>query len=77
MFSILTNINKIWNIEIGVYVMFKVKYGVNIMHSIIFSHQVGWFDDKGIDIYPWGLKIKPCKGQSCGLWWYVDCIYPT
>jgi len=47
------------------------------MHSTIFSHRVGWFDDKGVDIYPWGLKIKLHKGQSCGLQWYVDCMYPT
>jgi len=28
------------------------------MHSIIFAHQVGWFDGKGVDIHPWGLRIK-------------------
>jgi hypothetical protein len=36
--------------------MFNLKYGLNIMHSIIFSHQVGWFDGKGVDIHPWGQK---------------------
>jgi len=38
--------------------MFKVKYGLNKMHSAIFSHQVGWFDGKGVDIHPWGLRIN-------------------
>jgi hypothetical protein len=59
--SILKNINKIWNIEINVCVMSKVKYGLNKMHSTIFAHQMGWLDGKGIDIYPWGLTIKPHK----------------
>jgi hypothetical protein len=31
-------------IDVYVYAMFKVKYGVNKMHPTIFSHQVGWFD---------------------------------
>jgi hypothetical protein len=39
--------------------MFKVKYGLNRMHSTIFAHQVGWFDGKGVDIHPWGLRNKP------------------
>jgi len=34
-FSIWTNINKIWKIEIDVCVMFKIKYGLNKMHSFI------------------------------------------
>jgi hypothetical protein len=29
------------------------------MHPTIFSHQVGWFDGKGVYINPWGLRIKP------------------
>jgi hypothetical protein len=41
--------------------MFKVKYGVNRMHFTIFSEQMGWFDGKGVDIHPWGLRIKPHK----------------
>jgi hypothetical protein len=45
-FSIWKNIDKMWNIEIDVYVMFKVQYGLNIMQSTIFSHQVEWFDFK-------------------------------
>jgi hypothetical protein len=28
------------------------KYGLNRMHSIIFLHQVGWFDGKRVDICP-------------------------
>ncbi len=57
-FSISTNINKIWKIEIDVCAMFKIKYGLSRMHSTIITHQVGWFEDKGIDIHPWGLKIQ-------------------
>jgi hypothetical protein len=76
-FSIWTNINKLWNIEIDVCAMFKIKYGVNKMHSITFSHHVGWFDGKGVDIHSWGLRIKPHKWHNCGQWWYVDRIYPT
>jgi len=38
--------------------MFKLKYGLNRMHSTIFSHQAGWFDGKGVDIHPWGLRIN-------------------
>jgi hypothetical protein len=64
--SILTNINKISNIEIDVCVMFKVKYGLNIIHSTIFAHKVGCFDGKGANVHPWGLKIKPHKLHSCG-----------
>jgi hypothetical protein len=48
----------ICNIEIDVCETFKVKYGLNRMHSFTFLHQVGWFDGKGIDVHPWGLKIK-------------------
>jgi len=44
------------HIEIDVCEMFKVKYGLSRMHSFTFSHQVGWFDGKGIDIHPWGFK---------------------
>jgi hypothetical protein len=51
-----TNINEMWNIEIDICAMFKIKYGLNIMHSIIFSYQVGWFDGKGVDIHPWSPK---------------------
>ncbi len=36
--------------------MFKIKYGLNRMHSTIFAHQMGWFNDKGVDIHPWGLR---------------------
>jgi len=38
--------------------MFKTKYLVNKMHPIMFSHQMGWFDNKGVDIHLWGLRIK-------------------
>jgi len=44
--------------------MFKVKYGLNRMHSIIFAHQMGWFDGEGVDIHPWGVRIKPHKLYS-------------
>jgi hypothetical protein len=47
------------------------------MHSIIFAHQMGWFDGKGFDIHPWGLRIKPHKLHSCGQQWYVDHLYLT
>jgi hypothetical protein len=60
-FFIWIKINKIWNIEIDVYAIFKIKYGVNRKHLIIFLHQVKWFDDKLVDIHVWGLRIKPHK----------------
>jgi hypothetical protein len=41
--------------------MFKVEYGVNRMHPMTFSHKLGWFDGKGVDIHPCGIKIKPHK----------------
>jgi len=44
------------HIEIDVCEMFKIKYGLNRMHSFTFSHQVGQFDGKGINIHPWGSK---------------------
>jgi hypothetical protein len=47
------------------------------MHSIIFSHQVGWLDGKGIDIHAWGLRTKLHKRHSCGKQWYVDHMYLT
>jgi len=46
--------------------MLKVKYGLTIMQFIIFVHQLGWFDDKGVDIHHWGLRIKPHKLHNCG-----------
>jgi hypothetical protein len=30
--------------------MFKIKSGLNKIQPIIFSHQVGWFDGRGVDI---------------------------
>jgi hypothetical protein len=54
--------------------MFKGKYGLNRIHSTIFAHQVGWFDGKGVDIHPWGLRIKPHKLHSCGQGWYVHYV---
>jgi hypothetical protein len=44
------------------------------MHLIMFSHQVGWFDGKRIDIHPWGQRMKSHKWHSCGQQLYVDCI---
>jgi hypothetical protein len=41
--------------------MFKIQYGVNRMHFTTLPHQMGWFDAKEVDIYPWGLRIKPYK----------------
>jgi hypothetical protein len=67
----------VWNTESNVYVMFKIKYGVNKMHSITSSQQVGWFDGKGIDIHPWGLRMKLHKWHDCGQQWYVDHTYLT
>ncbi len=52
------HLDKYQYIEIDVYAMFKVNYGLNIIHSTIFTHQVGWFDGKRVDIYPWGLRIQ-------------------
>jgi hypothetical protein len=46
------HLEKYQYIDIDVYVMFKVKYGLNRMHSTIFTHQVGWFDGKINDIQP-------------------------
>jgi len=41
-------------------------YGLHRMHFTIFSHQVGWVDGKGVDIYPWGLRIQPHKWHNYG-----------
>jgi hypothetical protein len=38
--------------------MFKVKYELNRMHSIVFAHQIGWFHGKGVDTHPWGSKYQ-------------------
>jgi hypothetical protein len=46
--------------------MFKIKYRLNRMHSTIFALQVEWFDGKGVNIHPWGLRIKLHKLHSCG-----------
>jgi len=37
---------------------------------------VWWFDDKGVDMRPWGLEIKLQKLHSCGQQRYVDCMLP-
>ncbi len=60
-FFIWTNINKIWNIKVNVCAMFTIKYGLNKMHSTMFSLNVGWFDGNGVDTHPWGLRIKSHK----------------
>jgi len=52
--------------------MFKIKYGLNRMHSSMFANQVGWFDGKGLDIHPLNLRIKLPKLHSCGQQWYVN-----
>jgi hypothetical protein len=57
--------------------MFKIRYGLNKMHCITFSHQVGWFDSKGVHIHPWGLKIKSHNRYCCGQQWHVGQIYLT
>jgi hypothetical protein len=31
----------------------------------MFTHQVGWLEGKGVDIHPWGLRIKPHKLRTC------------
>jgi hypothetical protein len=64
-------------IEVDVCAMFKIKYKVNRMLLTIFSHQVGWFDGKGVDIYHLGLRIKLHKWHSCGQQWYIDHICLT
>jgi len=47
---------KYWN---WFFAMFKVKYVLNRMDFIIFSHQMRWFDGKRVDIHP-----SSCKDQS-------------
>jgi hypothetical protein len=44
------------NIEIDVCSMFKIKYGLNKMYSTIYSHHVKCFNNKGVDIHPWGWE---------------------
>jgi hypothetical protein len=51
-FSIWTNINKILNIKTDFCAMFKIKYGLNRMHSIISLHHGGWFDGKRVVMHP-------------------------
>jgi hypothetical protein len=46
--------------------MFKVKYGLNKMQSITIANQMRLFDCKGIDIYPWGLRMKLHKLHNYG-----------
>jgi hypothetical protein len=35
--------------------MFKIQIWLNKIHPTIFSPQMGWFDNKGVDIHPWAL----------------------
>jgi hypothetical protein len=44
------------------------------MHPTMFSHQVGWFDGKWVDIHPLGLSIKPNKWHNYDQQFYVDHI---
>jgi hypothetical protein len=46
--------------------MFKIQYKLNRMHSTTFSHQVGWFDGKEVNIYTWGFKYQ--ASQVAYLW---------
>jgi len=57
--------------------MFQIKYGLNRMHSTIFSYHMGWFSGKGVDIHPWGPRVKLHKLHSCGQQWYADCMHLT
>jgi hypothetical protein len=35
-----------------------MKYGLNKINIKSYTQKVGWLGDKGVEIYPWGLKIK-------------------
>jgi hypothetical protein len=47
------------------------------MHFTTLSNHMGWFDDKEVDIYIWGLMIKPYKWHNYGQQWCFDPMYPT
>jgi hypothetical protein len=35
-----------------------MKYGVNKINIILFTQQVGWLGGKGVELHPWGPRIK-------------------
>jgi hypothetical protein len=35
-----------------------MKYGLNIINIILLTQQVGEFGGKGIELHPWGPRIK-------------------
>ncbi len=63
------------NIKVGTCVTSLMKNGVNKMHPIMFSQQLGWFVGKGIDLCACGPRMKPHNSQSGGQWWNVDQIF--
>jgi hypothetical protein len=35
-----------------------MKYGLNRTNIKLFTQQMGWLGDKGIEFHPWGPRIK-------------------
>jgi hypothetical protein len=35
-----------------------MKYGLNKINIRLFTQQVGWLGDNGIEFHPWGSRIK-------------------
>jgi hypothetical protein len=35
-----------------------MKLGLNRINVRLFTQQVGWFGGKGVELHPWGPKIK-------------------
>jgi hypothetical protein len=61
------NFNKIWIFKVYVFVMFKIKYLINIMQCNILSQQVGWLDGMVVCFHFKDQVIKPHKCCVSGL----------
>jgi hypothetical protein len=51
-------INKILLIIFEVLCNVYIEYGVNRINVRLFTQQVGWLGGKGVELHPWGLRIK-------------------
>jgi len=61
-----SNLNNIWIFKVYVFVMFKMKYLMNIMQCNTLSQQVWWLEGRCVYFHIRVQRIKPHKCYVCG-----------
>jgi hypothetical protein len=76
-FSFEKFINKTWIIKFEILWNVQMKYGLNIIIMILFTQQVGRLGGKGVELYPWGPRIKLHKWHAlCStLEYWLNIVY--